>query len=152
MRRLKLCLLLLCPLIIGCAERRPSSGLATADMRIGGRNYTLEIAHTKASRARGLMERDAMPECHGMIFVFDRERPLNFWMKNTRIPLDILYLDASGRIVSVHQMKPYDTRTQTTSARPAKYAVELNAGEAKRAGVKPGDVLKIPASAREAAD
>jgi uncharacterized membrane protein (UPF0127 family) len=72
-------------------------------------------------------------------------------MKNTRIPLDILYLDAGGQVVSIHQMKPYDTRTETRSARPAKYAIELNVGRAAAVGVKPGDVLEIPASAREPA-
>ncbi len=152
MARLKFSLLVLCAVAAGCAKPSPSGALPTTDLRIGAQTYTLEIANTKVSRERGLMERDAMPDGHGMIFVFDRERPLNFWMKNTRIPLDILYLDNSGQIVSIHTMKPYDTRTETTSARPAKYAIELNAGQANRAGVKPGDVLDIPASAREPSD
>jgi uncharacterized protein len=149
---LRLLPLLLVELLAGCTDGRPNSGLPTVDMRIGSRQYTLEVANTPASREKGLMQRDSMPADHGMIFVFDRERPLSFWMKNTRFPLDILYLDATGQVVSIHQMKPYDTRTQTASARPAKYAIELNVGEAAKAGVVAGDVLEIPASARQALD
>ncbi len=151
MSRLDLSLSLLIVVASGCAERGPNSGLATVDMQIGSQTYTLEIANTDATRQRGLMERDSMPADHGMIFVFPEERELGFWMKNTRIPLDIIYLDTGGQIVSVHQMKPYD-RTNVPSAGPAKYAIELNLGHVKTTGVKVGDVLKIPASARQAVD
>ncbi len=152
MLRLKLPLLLLFAIITGCAERGPGSGLPTVNMAIGSQEYTLEIANTEPSRQRGLMERDSMPPDHGMIFVFAEEQPLSFWMKHTRFPLEILYLDAGGQIVSIHQMKPYDTRTNTRSARPAKYAIELNVGQVKKAGVEAGDVLQIPVSAREPRD
>ena len=144
-------LLLLLALAAGCQKRGPSGGLPTVDMRIGSQTYTLEIANTEPLRARGLMERDSMPADRGMIFVFAESEPLSFWMKNTRIPLEILYLDDGGQIVSIHEMKPYD-RSSIPSARPAKYAIELNLGQVKTSGVKPGDVLKIPASARDAAD
>src|SRR2546421_8067051 len=90
----------------GC-DQSPS-GLATVKMSIGKNTYTLEVADTVASQERGLMERDSMPANHGMIFVFPRERMREFWMKNTRFPLDIIFLDAAGHIVSVAQMKPYD--------------------------------------------
>jgi uncharacterized membrane protein (UPF0127 family) len=152
MSRLTLALVLLFAVVTGCAQRGTNSALATVDMRIGSQTYTLEVANTPGTRERGLMERDSMPADHGMIFVFAEPRTLNFWMKNTRIPLDILYLDERGQVVSIHQMKPYDTRTKTISARPAKYAIELNVGQANKAGVKAGDVLEIPASAREAVD
>jgi uncharacterized membrane protein (UPF0127 family) len=142
-------LLLLLAFTTGCAEHGPNSGLPTTDMRIGSATYKLEIANTDATRERGLMERDSMPANRGMIFVFDELRELSFWMKNTRIPLEILYLDADGRVVSIHEMKPYDRRS-IPSDRPAKYAIELNVGQVKTAGVKVGDVLQIPASAREA--
>ena len=151
MLRWTLPLLLFTALAVGCAERGPNSGLATVDMQVGSRTYTLEVANTDASRQKGLMERDSVPEDRGMIFVFPEERELAFWMKNTRIPLDIIYLNSGGQVVSVHQMKPYD-RTSVPSARDAKYAIELNLGQAAKAGVKPGDVLNIPASARQASD
>jgi uncharacterized membrane protein (UPF0127 family) len=72
-------------------------------------------------------------------------------MKNTRIPLDILYLDEHGKVVSIHQMKPYD-RSGVPSDGLAKYAIELNVGRASEVGAKVGDVLEIPANAREPAE
>lgn len=135
----------------GCADPVPKGGLATTRMKIGNETFTLEIANTAATRRHGLMKRDSMPADHGMIFVFDRPQRLSFWMENTRIPLDILYLDENGQVVSIHQMKPYD-RTGVDSARPAKYAIELNVGRAAQVGARVGDVLEIPASARAPVD
>jgi uncharacterized membrane protein (UPF0127 family) len=89
------------------------------------------------------MRRDTMPADHGMLFVFNREAPLSCWMKNTRIPLDIIYLDAAGRVVSVKQMKAFDLNS-TPSDSPAQYAIELNKGAAESAGVKAGMTLKLP--------
>jgi len=142
--------MLLTPLVwcaIGCGGGE-SSGLATVQMQIGTKRFTLEVADTDVARARGLMHRDSMPKLHGMIFVFARAEPQAFWMKHTRIPLDIIYLDAAGKVVSLHQMKPYDLNP-TPSAGPAKYAIELNKGMAAEAGVKVGDVLVVPKEARE---
>jgi uncharacterized membrane protein (UPF0127 family) len=117
-------------------------------MRVGSSTYTVEIAKTDAHRQRGLMERDSMPQDWGMIFVFPDEAVRGFWMKNTRIPLDIIYLDSGGKVVSIHTMKPYDMNS-TFSRLPAKYAVELNAGQAEKSGVKVGDVLVVPTEAKE---
>src|SRR5690349_14061229 len=74
-------------LAIGC---EPASKLPTVQMQVGNDKFTLEVADDDASRETGLMNRDSMGARHGMLFVFDREQPLNFWMKDTRIPLDIL--------------------------------------------------------------
>ena len=94
------------------------------------------------------MERDSMPSDHGMIFVFPQEQDRYFWMKNTRFPLDILFVDAAGKIVSIHHMRAYDLST-TPSDFPAKYAIELNSGAAANAAVQAGDKLDIPQAARE---
>lgn len=123
-------------------------GLATVKMSIGQRAYTLEVANTQASEEHGLMERDSMPENHGMIFVFSNERVLEFWMKNTRFPLDILFVDSDGKVVSIKRMEAYDLHT-TSSVFPAKYAIELNAGQAQLSGIKVGDQLSIPAAAKD---
>jgi uncharacterized membrane protein (UPF0127 family) len=130
----------------GCGRNEPGS-LRTTGMQIGNARFTLEVADTYAKRARGLMQRDSMASDHGMIFVFDKEQDLAFWMHNTRIPLDIVYLDATGRIVSVASMKPYD-ETSVPSGAPAKYAIELNQGAAQLAGIKAGDVLVLPPDVR----
>ena len=84
-----------------------------------------------------------MPSDHGMIFVFESDEPRAFWMENTRIPLDILFVASDGHVVSIHSMKPYD-RTAVPSDGPARYAIELNQGAAQSAGVKAGDILQLP--------
>lgn len=136
----------------GCERGYTSPmGLPTVAMQIGRHTYTLEVAKTEAHRRRGLMMRDSIPERWGMIFVFPDEDYRSFWMKNTRIPLDIVYLDAGGRVVSIHRMLPH-VETGTWSEGPAKYAIELNAGQAEAAGVRRGDMLVIPAEVGEAVD
>ena len=137
---------LLALIAAGC-EQRPHYELPSVNMKIGRRNFQLEVARTLPQQQKGLMQRDSMPSDHGMIFVFHDEQPQGFWMKNTRIPLDILYLDSRGRIVSIHQLRPYDLKT-VPSAAPAQFAIELNKGAAAAAGVKVGDVLEIPPGAR----
>lgn len=117
-------------------------------MTIGSRQYTVEIAADDPAREKGLMYRDSMPADWGMIFVFPDEAERNFWMKNTRIPLDIVFVDSHGKVVSVKTMKPYDL-SGTSSVEPAMYAIELNAGQAGVSGVKAGDVLVIPEPARK---
>jgi hypothetical protein len=131
--------------VIGCRQPSspPSSGLPTVQMRIGSRDYVLEVAADEFSRMRGLMERDSMPDEHGMIFVFPQDTDEGFWMHNTRIPLDILFIDRWGKVVSVKHMKPYDENT-TSSGGSYRYAIELNAGSAAGNGVKAGDALVIP--------
>ena len=120
-------------------------------MQLGGKTFTLEVARMDLSREIGLMFRDAMPADHGMIFVFPEASRLSFWMRNTRIPLDIVYVGTDQRIVSVHQMKPYD-ESQTTAAGPAKWAIELNEGTAAKLGLQAGQKLDIPAEALQAVE
>jgi len=136
----------------GCDDRspttgpQPQSGLRTVQMKIGSRDFTLEVADSDQSREIGLMYRDSMADDHGMIFVFADEDVRQFYMANTRIPLDIAFLDAGGTVVSVKSMLPLDLRI-TSSDRPAKYAVEMNAGAAAAIGLKVGDRLVLPAPA-----
>jgi uncharacterized protein len=130
----------------GCAAK-PQDGLPTTSMRIGSRTFDVEIARSDSERQTGLMNRSSMPADHGMIFVFDHEQTLVFWMKDTLIPLDIIFTDANGKVVSVRQMKAKDL-TDIFSEGLAEYAIELNLGAASAAGVLPGDHLDIPAAAR----
>ncbi|HZZ42702.1 MAG TPA: DUF192 domain-containing protein [Tepidisphaeraceae bacterium] len=126
----------------------PQSGLATAAMKIGSQTFTLEIAATHEQREIGLMYRDSMPADHGMIFVFGQDQPMSFWMKHTRIPLDVIFVNGSGKVVSIHQMQPFDI-SGTTAKGNSKYAIELNVGASAAAGVKEGDQLEIPAAIME---
>ena len=102
--------------------------LPEAQIELGGREITVEIADNNAERSCGLMHRETMPANHGMLFIFDDERPLEFWMKNTILPLSIAYMSEDGTIVSIQQMKPRQTEETYPSDVPAKYALEMNPG------------------------
>lgn len=135
---------------IGCDGKSgaPQSNLATTQMAIGRKTYTLEIARTAAERNKGLMERDSMPDDHGMIFLFPEAQEQHFWMKNTRIALDIVYVGSDGKVVSVHHMDPYK-RDTIPSDGPAQFAIELNAGQAAAAEVRAGHTVNIPEGIRK---
>jgi hypothetical protein len=110
-----------------------------------GQHFTVELAETSEKQALGLMFRDSMADDHGMLFLFPSEARRSFWMKNTRIPLDILYFDANLKLVSVVTAQP--CRSARCPSYPsegaAQYVLELNAGKADELGVLPGDVLDL---------
>lgn len=115
-------------------------------VELAGHRFDIEIAADDAARARGLMFRDSMPDDHAMLFTFDDMRPRAFWMKNTYIPLDILFFDQDYKLVSMQQHLPpcrQDPCTLYPSTAPAQYALELNSGMAEKLGVKPGDKLSV---------
>ena len=101
--------------------------------------FQVELADTDEERARGLMFRGSMPADRGMIFVFDQAAPQAFWMQNTYIPLDIIYIGADGRIVSIAKNTPTLSETPIPSGAPARYVLEINAGLSDRHGIAPGD-------------
>lgn len=133
----------------GCREATPTSALPVVPVRIGQQTFHLEVVANDADRQKGLMYRESMPADGGMIFVFPEEAVRSFWMKNTKIPLDILYLNSIGGIVSIRHLKPLD-ESPVSSEFPAKFAIELNEGAAEKAGVKVGFVVNIPPVARHA--
>ena len=105
----------------------------------------VEIADNASERARGLMHRTALAENRGMLFVFRREEWLSFWMKDTLIPLSIAFMDSDGRIVDIQDMKPLDDDPPSyVSARPARYALEVNQGFFEEHGVEVGDRAELP--------
>ncbi|HEY6752460.1 MAG TPA: DUF192 domain-containing protein [Rubrobacteraceae bacterium] len=103
----------------------------------------VEIADTDAERQTGLSGRPTLTEDAGMLFVFDQEQPLSFWMKDTLIPLSIAYISAEGRIVDIQDMQPLD-ETPHPSAEPAQYALEVNQGFFAERGVAVGDTIELP--------
>jgi uncharacterized protein len=103
----------------------------------------VEVADNAVERSRGLMFRDRLPDGQGMLFVFQDEDFQSFWMKNTPQPLDIIYIEADGDIVSIHDAKALDD-TPIPSTGPAKYVLEIAAGEAKRLGIDPGEKVRHP--------
>jgi uncharacterized membrane protein (UPF0127 family) len=134
-----------------CATLGLSACVARASgpyVELDGHRFQIEIAADEASRERGLMFRESMPSDHGMLFVFDDAQVRTFWMKNTHIPLDILYFDQNYKLVSVQRRVPPCLNSGNNcpgypSEGEARYALELNAGMADKFGVKAGDVLDV---------
>ncbi len=103
----------------------------------------IEVATGEAEQQQGLMYRTAMDEDHGMLFPYTSARPRSFYMKNTKISLDIMYADAERRIITVHQgVMPYSEKS-LPSGEPAQYVVEVNAGFAARHGIEEGDFISF---------
>jgi len=120
----------------------------TATMRTAKGNFVIdvEIADTKEERTKGLMYRDSMNDNHGMFFVFDNEEKLSFWMKNTLIPLDMIFFDSNYRVVHVQKnARPCkaDPCEVFPSIKPAKYVLEVKAGTSDRLEIKEGDTVQV---------
>jgi len=128
--------------LLACA----SCAAKTPWVELKGQRFTVEIADSPDEQALGLMFRDQLPDNHGMLFVFPREAPRSFWMKNTRIPLDIMYFDRNLTLVSASENTP-PCRVRLCpsypSERPAQYVLELNAGKVAELGVVRGDRLVL---------
>lgn len=124
------------------------SNYARADghwVNLGGQRYQVELAQTEESRALGLMFQTKMAADHGMLFIHDRQEPQAYWMKNTKIALDILYFDEQGKLVSQQRNVPPCPAGEACppypSNAPVRYVLELNAGQAARLDLKDGTQL-----------
>ncbi|HEY7906616.1 MAG TPA: DUF192 domain-containing protein [Wenzhouxiangella sp.] len=115
-------------------------------VEVKGERFKVTIADDDQSRARGLMFVDELPDDQGMLFVFRREAPRAFWMRNTRIPLDIIYLDAEFQVVTIiKNAKPCRTQRCPSypSVKPAQYVLELNGGMSDQLGLEVGDAITV---------
>src|SRR5580658_7650103 len=120
--------------------------LPVTHMQIGSRQFTLEMATTPGEQSMGLMRRDDLPVDRGMIFIFPQSASQTFWNHDVRFPLDNLFIDDSGNIVSIQHMDAYNDNS--TNPVTCRYVIELNSGMPATVGVKVGDHLDIPADAK----
>ena len=129
--------------VAACASQKLETAVLTIT-RAGSTSVeiTVEIARTDEEKARGLMHRKELPDGKGMIFVYDRDQEMSFWMENTVIPLSIAFIASDGRIVEIKDMRPLD-RSSVRSSRMVRYALETPQGWFERAGVQAGDVIKL---------
>lgn len=111
---------------------------------INNQGYYLEVAQNNKSREKGLSQRNELCFNCGMLFVFDKEEKQTFWMKDTHIPLDIIWLNSKYEIVKIATAIKTNSEDLYTSDKPAKYVIELNANESFKLGLKVGDTLQIP--------
>jgi len=130
--------LLLAMLVAGAAwaQEQPQN-LPAATLRVGMHNIRAQLAVTPQQRQIGLMFRQSMPNHEGMLFVFDEPGSQCFWMRNTLMPLSIAFLADDGTVVNLADMKPQSDDSHC-SARPVRYALEMNQGWFAKRGVKPG--------------
>jgi len=103
----------------------------------------IEVAENDAERMRGLMDRYNLPENAGMLFIFEKDEPRSFWMKNTFISLDIIYINSNKEIVSIQKYTQPKTTSSIPSEKPAMYVLEVNAGFTDSHGIKPGDKIEF---------
>ncbi|NTE53635.1 DUF192 domain-containing protein [Agrobacterium tumefaciens] len=105
-------------------------------------DFVAELALDNAQREQGLMFRKSMPPENGMLFDFGEARDVAMWMRNTLIPLDMLFIARDGRITHIHENAVPHSEAIISSRGPVKFVLELNGGAAKRFGIKPGDMVR----------
>ncbi|MFH1284899.1 MAG: DUF192 domain-containing protein [Candidatus Peregrinibacteria bacterium] len=106
----------------------------------------IEFAQTDEEISRGLMNRESMPEDYGMLFVYDTSEQRSFWMKDTEIPLDIVFIDENFNISNIQGHTEPLSQTPIPSVEPARYVLEVNAGFADEWGIKKGDIVQFTSS------
>ncbi len=107
--------------------------------------FTVELADTPGEREKGLMFRETMPKSAGMLFVYERPQSASFWMKNTLIPLDMIFADPTGLVTHVHANAIPGDETPIPGGRNVLTVLEINGGLASALGIAPGAVLRHPA-------
>jgi len=130
----------------GASSTKAGAGSNAPAVVLRDQRLNVEIAADDASRTHGLMDRTSMPADHGMLFVFPDDAVRTFWMKDTLIPLDMLFLDAQRRIVTVQANAlpcTADPCKIYPSSKPARYVLELNGGAAAKMGVREGDIATL---------
>lgn len=110
----------------------------------GERSFSIEVADDPVEREQGLMFRESMADDHGMLFVFERPQIASFWMKNTPMPLDLLFVGQDGRVRSIKHGEPF-SEAVIASNEPVRFVLELKAGTSKAVGISNGDMLRHPA-------
>lgn len=143
-------------LLTGCNPQEDTRNATTTVERaaqyypisLGSNLVQLQLALSPAEQSKGLMFRDTMDHDHGMCFLFKTADQRNFWMKNTRLPLDIGYFDSSGRLLEVYALYPHDETSVRSRSRDILIAVEMNQGWYAKNGVAAGDRLDLKALAQ----
>jgi uncharacterized membrane protein (UPF0127 family) len=125
-----------------------SRGTARVDFRKADGSYTqpfyLEVAKTEGQRRRGLMFRKSLPYNGGMIFIFPKEEVRSFWMMNTYVSLDMIFLSSDWKVQGILESVPILNEEPRRIDKPSKYVIELPAGSAKKYGIEPGQVARVP--------
>ena len=106
--------------------------------------FAVEMADTEAAREKGLMYRKSLPPGQGMLFDFHSDQPVRFWMKNTYIPLDMIFIRSDGRILNIAENTTPMSEKEVPSAGPVRAVLEVSGGTARKLGIAPGDYVANP--------
>lgn len=135
-------LALLLATVTAFAQDAAQPALPTVTLKAeNGKAITAEVADEISERTVGLMYREKLAPDSGMLFVMPRPERAAFWMRNTKIPLSIAYINGAGVILEIHDLKPYDERTVASTFPSIVYALEMEQGWFSKAGVNPGERL-----------
>ncbi|MCH6255725.1 DUF192 domain-containing protein [Puniceicoccaceae bacterium K14] len=129
--------------LVGCDKELVEKQGGLVEMSLGSSVLQVELALNRDSQARGLMHRDYLPEDQAMLFVFKETQQMSFWMRNTRIPLDIGYFTADGILREVYPLYPFDENARRSIRTDLLYALETNQGWFAKNGIKIGDKLDL---------
>lgn len=117
----------------------------------GSARFSVDVADTPELRSRGLMFVEEMPSMHGMLFVYERAETVSFWMKNTLIPLDMIFANAAGVVQRVHENAVPGDLTSIPGGADIQFVLEINGGMADRLGIDEGTEMRHPAIADDSA-
>ncbi|MBU1173864.1 MAG: DUF192 domain-containing protein [Alphaproteobacteria bacterium] len=135
---------LLCALALSATAACSDESRLTVHTDTGDFAFSVELADTPAEQAKGLMFREALAEDAGMLFDFHEERQASFWMQNTLVPLDMLFIAADGTIRNIHlNARPLDP-TSIPSEGPVRFVLEISGGRSKEIGARAGDRVSHP--------
>ena len=135
-------LCVLFPTFLSCSNHSPISNKKTYEVKINEKTSHAEVAFTQKGRTIGLMFRDKLDNDHGMLFIYPQEKSLSFWMKNTKIPLSIAFINSEEIITQIDSMTPYSLRSHT-SKENVKYALEMEQGWFKKNGIRVGSKVGL---------
>src|SRR5437764_14630409 len=128
------------PACLAAAELQPLEIIGKSGVHV----FSVEMAVTPEEQARGLMFRRELPEGQGMLFDFQREQPATFWMKNTYVSLDMIFIRADGRILRIAENTVPLSEALVPSGGPVRAVLEVIAGTARKLGIAPGDRVAHP--------
>ena len=135
-------LVTLLPAFLSCSTHSPVSNKNTYEIKINDKISRAEVAFTQKGRTIGLMFRDALDKDHGMLFIYPQEQSLSFWMKNTKIPLSIAFINSKEVITQIESMAPYSLMSHTSKEK-VKYALEMEQGWFEKNRIKVGSKVGL---------
>lgn len=129
--------------LAGCSSQETEQADGLVSLSLGDATIEVELAVTPQQQQRGLMRRASMPENQGMLFVFSKPKQMSFWMRNTKIPLDIGYFTEDGVLREIYKLYPHDETSKKSVRSDLYYALEMNQGWFKANNVKAGDRIDL---------